>query len=170
MKRITVKVTDLISKFDAEVITSGVLSDNSANRLIRMKLHRTLSIGIGFVHVIDWRLSVDGMNALYDECDQRTVEVGNHLRNILIERRVSFHEVELSPPNEIKRENGTVYLFDGPDNSISISAYPTAHPEYETNHINVLDQFSPKQALQVNTKTLLLNILTQAGVKVVQEY
>lgn len=172
MNRIIVKILDLVSKFDVEIISSGLLHDGSANRQVRMKLTRSVAVDRGFITVIGWRLSADGTSALFDEYDKWSTEVAVHIRKLLIERRVSFNEVELSPTNEEspKRANGTVYITNGPDNSVSISAYPMEHREYEVNHIDVLDQFNPKQSLQTNTREFLANIFRQAGINVVQEH
>ena len=63
----------------------------------------------------------------------------------------------------------TIYLGNGPDNSVSVSAYPFDHKEYESNHWDVLDHHSPHHMTQEALMGCLRNVLAQTGVTVVME-
>jgi hypothetical protein len=63
----------------------------------------------------------------------------------------------------------TIYLGNGPDNSVSISAYPFDHEEYESNHWDVLDHYMPHKMSQDTLMGCLRNVLSQSGVTVIME-
>lgn len=63
----------------------------------------------------------------------------------------------------------TIYLSHGPDNSVSISAYPFDHPDYESHHWDLLDNHAPYKLPQDTLMSCLSNVLFRAGVKVVME-
>jgi len=60
----------------------------------------------------------------------------------------------------------TVYLFTDED-AISLSAYPVAAEEWETNHISVVE--ANRQFYAPAVTNLLRNVLEQAGITVVLE-
>jgi len=62
-----------------------------------------------------------------------------------------------------------VFLSDGPDNSVSISPYPFEEDEYESFHLDVLDNFNPKSTTQGALRATLGNILRKANVNVTEE-
>ncbi len=62
-----------------------------------------------------------------------------------------------------------LYLIRGPDNSLSLSGYPSDSKEYETNHVNLLDYYKPRSCTYEALRNMLTNVLRDADVKFIEE-
>lgn len=110
------------------------------------------------------RLSEDGLHLFVDYGAG-----GNDaaLLSIVVQSR----GVPLAYNGEITRHKASdrLCLIEGPNNSISISPFLADDPDYESNHINLLDEHSRQKLSFEALRIIVTNIMRASGVHFIEE-
>ena len=148
------------------------MTQQGVRTVVKMTLPAHMTTGMYRGHYFLWVIQDDGLHMTWDwdqtnEGDQR---VARTILEMLGVCKIEVKDTALVPLDKgLVPQTPVVYLMAGPDNSVSISMYSGDHPDYESNHWNVLDHHDPRHMTQEALQSVLRNVLSQCGLKVVME-